>query len=106
MFKLSRKRRLPVKQFLMDSKIVVGVGNIYANEALFLTGVKPIRKAGTLTRRECDRLGGNIKQVLHRGIVQGGTTWRDFIGGGGQPGSFARELWGYGRGGWAGPTGG
>src|SRR5690625_312954 len=104
LFQRSRKRRLPVKQFLMDSKIVVGVGNIYANEALFLTGVKPIRKAGTLTRKECENLVGNIKQVLQRAIVQGGTTLRDFIGGDGQPGYFAQELLVYGRGGLACPT--
>lgn len=104
LFQRSRKRRLPVKQFLMDSKIVVGVGNIYANEALFLTGVKPIRKAGTLTRKECERLVENIKQVLQRAIVQGGTTLRDFIGGDGQPGYFAQELLVYGRGGLACPT--
>src|SRR5690625_1477513 len=88
----------------MDSTIVVAVGKIYASEALFLTGAKPIRKAGTLTRKECERWGENIKQVLQRAIVQGGTTLRGFIGGDGQPGYFAQELLVYGRGGFACPT--
>ena len=104
LFQRSRQRRVPVKQFLMDSKTVVGVGNIYANEALFLAGVKPIRKAGALTRKECERLVENIKQVLQRAIVQGGTTLRDFVGGDGKPGYFAQELLVYGRGGLACPS--
>lgn len=104
LFRRSRKRRVPVKQFLMDSKTVVGVGNIYANEALFLAGVKPIRKAGALTRNECEALVQNIKQVLQRAIDQGGTTLRDFVGGDGQPGYFAQKLLVYGRGGLACPS--
>ncbi|MDQ2076674.1 bifunctional DNA-formamidopyrimidine glycosylase/DNA-(apurinic or apyrimidinic site) lyase [Marinimicrobium sp. ABcell2] len=101
LFRLSRKRRVPVKQFLMDSKTVVGVGNIYANEALFSAGVKPIRKTGALTRKECDRLVQDIKHVLQRSIDQGGTTLRDFVGGDGQPGYFKQQLLVYGRGGLA-----
>jgi formamidopyrimidine-DNA glycosylase len=104
LFRLSRKRRVPVKQFLMDSKTVVGVGNIYANEALFMAGVKPIRKAGALTRKECARLVENIKWVLQRSIDEGGTTLRDFVGGDGQPGYFKQQLMVYGRGGFACPS--
>jgi formamidopyrimidine-DNA glycosylase len=83
----------------MDSKIVVGVGNIYANESLFMAGIKPIRKAGSLTRKNCEDLVRDIKFVLQRSIDQGGTTLRDFVGGDGKPGYFKQELLVYGRGG-------
>lgn len=99
LYQRSRKRTQAVKQFLMDSKIVVGVGNIYANEALFMAGIKPIRKAGTLTRKHCEALVRDIKFVLQRSIDQGGTTLRDFVGGDGKPGYFKQELLVYGRGG-------
>ncbi|HSX49345.1 MAG TPA: bifunctional DNA-formamidopyrimidine glycosylase/DNA-(apurinic or apyrimidinic site) lyase [Cellvibrio sp.] len=95
----SRKRAQAVKQFIMDSKIVVGVGNIYANESLFMAGIKPIRKAGSLTRKNCEDLVRDIKFVLQRSIDQGGTTLRDFVGGDGKPGYFKQELLVYGRGG-------
>lgn len=95
----SRKRSQAVKQFIMDSKIVVGVGNIYANESLFMAGIKPIRKAGSLTRKECEDLVRDIKFVLQRSIDQGGTTLRDFVGGDGKPGYFKQQLLVYGRGG-------
>ena len=99
LFKRSRKRTQAVKQFLMDSHIVVGVGNIYANESLFMSRIKPIRKAGSLTRRNCEELVRDIKFVLARSIEQGGTTLRDFVGGDGKPGYFAQQLLVYGRGG-------
>ncbi|MCE3251203.1 MAG: bifunctional DNA-formamidopyrimidine glycosylase/DNA-(apurinic or apyrimidinic site) lyase [Cellvibrio sp.] len=95
----TRKRSQAVKQFIMDSKIVVGVGNIYANESLFMAGIKPTRKAGTLTRKNCEDLVRDIKFVLQRSIDQGGTTLRDFVGGDGKPGYFKQELLVYGRGG-------
>lgn len=95
----SRRRSLPVKQFLMDSHTVVGVGNIYANESLFMSRIKPIRKAGTLTHQNCADLVRDIKFVLSRSIEQGGTTLRDFVGGDGKPGYFAQQLLVYGRGG-------
>ncbi|WP_347332548.1 bifunctional DNA-formamidopyrimidine glycosylase/DNA-(apurinic or apyrimidinic site) lyase [Marinimicrobium locisalis] len=98
LFKRSRKRTAPIKQFLMDSKTVVGVGNIYANEALYFSGIKPIRKAGTVTRKQFERLVENIRFVLQRSIEQGGTTLRDFVGGDGQPGYFKQQLMVYGRG--------
>lgn len=94
----SRKRTQAVKQFIMDSKIVVGVGNIYANESLFMAGIKPIRKASSLTRKDCDHLVRDIKFVLNRSIEQGGTTLRDFVGGDGKPGYFKQQLLVYGRG--------
>lgn len=98
LFQRSRKRSVSVKQFLMDSKTVVGVGNIYANEALFLARVKPIRKAGKLTRKDCQALVEAIQYVLQRSIDQGGTSLRDFVGGDGQPGYFKQQLLVYGRG--------
>lgn len=98
LFARSRKRTAPIKQFIMDSKTVVGVGNIYANEALFLAGIKPIRKAGSVTRKQFDLLVQEIKFVLQRSIDQGGTTLRDFVGGDGQPGYFKQQLLVYGRG--------
>ncbi|MBU2884551.1 bifunctional DNA-formamidopyrimidine glycosylase/DNA-(apurinic or apyrimidinic site) lyase [Gilvimarinus agarilyticus] len=99
LFSRSRKKTAAIKTFLMDSKIVVGVGNIYANEALFMAGIKPIRKAGSLSRRECEALVTRIKFVLDRSIEQGGTTLRDFVGGDGKPGYFKQQLNVYGRGG-------
>lgn len=95
----TRKRTQAIKQFIMDSKVVVGVGNIYANESLFMASIKPIRKAGSLTRKNCEDLVRDIKFVLHRSIDQGGTTLRDFVGGDGKPGYFKQQLLVYGRGG-------
>jgi formamidopyrimidine-DNA glycosylase len=98
LFARSRKRRQAVKQFIMDSHIVVGVGNIYANESLFMSRIKPIRKASTLTRKNCQDLVDDIKIILQRSINQG-TTLRDFVGGDGKPGYFKQALMVYGRGG-------
>jgi len=99
LYERSRKRTQAVKQFVMDSHIVVGVGNIYANESLFMARIKPIRKAGSLTRTNCEDLVRLIKFVLKRSIDQGGTTLRDFVGGDGKPGYFQQQLLVYGRGG-------
>ena len=99
LYQRTRKRSQAIKQFIMDSKIVVGVGNIYANESLFMSGIKPIRKAGSLTRKNCEDLVRDIKFVLQRSIDQGGTTLRDFVGGDGKPGYFKQQLLVYGRGG-------
>ncbi|MFA0810426.1 bifunctional DNA-formamidopyrimidine glycosylase/DNA-(apurinic or apyrimidinic site) lyase [Microbulbifer epialgicus] len=97
LFSASRKRRQSVKAFIMDGRIVVGVGNIYASESLFLAGIRPDREAGSISKGRYQRLAGAIKQVLQRAIAQGGTTLRDFFGGDGQPGYFAQELCVYGR---------
>ena len=99
LYERTRKRTQAIKQFIMDSKIVVGVGNIYANESLFMAGIKPIRTAGSLTRKNCEDLVRDIKFVLQRSIDQGGTTLRDFVGGDGKPGYFKQQLLVYGRGG-------
>jgi formamidopyrimidine-DNA glycosylase len=98
LFGKSRKRTQPVKTWLMDSRMVVGVGNIYANEALFRAGIHPLRKTARLSARECQRLAEEIKSVLAYAIERGGTTLRDFVGGDGKPGYFAQELSVYGRG--------
>lgn len=95
----SRGRRASVKQFLMDGKIVVGVGNIYANEALFLAGIRPDRAAGRIALIRYKALVDAVKQILNAAIQQGGTTLRDFVGGDGKPGYFAQRLNVYGRGG-------
>lgn len=99
LYERSRKRTQAAKQFIMDSKIVVGVGNIYANESLFMAGIKPIRKAGALSRQMCEDWVRDIRFVLQRSITQGGTTLRDFVGGDGKPGYFQQQLLVYGRGG-------
>jgi len=97
LFQRTRKRNVAIKQLIMNNDIVVGVGNIYANESLFMARIKPIRKAGTLTRKNCDELVRDIKFVLERSITQGGTTLRDFVGGDGKPGYFQQQLLVYGR---------
>ncbi|WP_299585184.1 bifunctional DNA-formamidopyrimidine glycosylase/DNA-(apurinic or apyrimidinic site) lyase [uncultured Microbulbifer sp.] len=104
LFSSSRRRKQSVKTFIMDGRIVVGVGNIYASESLFLAGIRPDREAGSISRARYLRLAEVIQQVLRRAIAQGGTTLRDFIGGDGQPGYFAQELNVYGRAGLPCPT--
>jgi formamidopyrimidine-DNA glycosylase len=99
LYRLARGRKAPVKSFIMDAKVVVGVGNIYANEALFLSGIRPDRAAGRISLARYELLAGVIKQVLTSAIDQGGTTLRDFVGGDGKPGYFAQQLHVYGRGG-------
>ena len=95
----ARGRRVAVKTFVMDAKVVVGVGNIYANEALFLAGIRPRRAAGRLSRTRLGGLADTIKATLARAIASGGTTLRDFADADGRPGYFAQELAVYGRGG-------
>ncbi|MEK9496776.1 bifunctional DNA-formamidopyrimidine glycosylase/DNA-(apurinic or apyrimidinic site) lyase [Photorhabdus sp. P32] len=93
----SSKKKTLIKPWLMDNKLVVGVGNIYANEALFTAHIQPDRPAHTLTEREANLLAETIKKVLQRSIEQGGTTLRDFLQSDGKPGYFAQELFVYGR---------
>ncbi|MGB1438593.1 MAG: bifunctional DNA-formamidopyrimidine glycosylase/DNA-(apurinic or apyrimidinic site) lyase [Luminiphilus sp.] len=97
----ARGRRAPVKQFLMDGQVVVGVGNIYANEALFMAGIHPARAAGRISLQRFVRLADAVKVLLSVAIEQGGTTLRDFVGSDGQPGYFAQQLNVYGRAGLA-----
>lgn len=97
LYQLSRKRSIAVKPFIMDNAVVVGVGNIYATEALFAAGIDPRREAGRISRARYQMLAEEIKKVLGRAIDSGGTTLRDFIGGDGKPGYFQQELFVYGR---------
>jgi formamidopyrimidine-DNA glycosylase len=88
---------MPVKSFIMDGHIVVGVGNIYANEALFYAGIRPQRAAGRISLKRYELLSAAIKQVLADAIERGGTTLRDFSGSDGNPGYFQQQLQVYGR---------
>jgi formamidopyrimidine-DNA glycosylase len=99
LFALSRGRKAPVKTFLMDQAVVVGVGNIYAAEALFAAGISPLRPAGRVSRERYAALAAAVKRILAHAIERGGTTLRDFISPDGAPGYFELELLAYGRGG-------
>ena len=93
----AKGKRVAVKQFIMDNKVVVGVGNIYASESLFSAKIHPLRATGSLTASEWSCLVTEIKQVLKTAIDQGGTTLKDFSQVDGKPGYFAQELKVYGR---------
>lgn len=99
LFQLSRGKMKSVKTFIMDNAVVVGVGNIYANESLFQAGIDPRRAAGKISKARYEKLAERVKAVLAKAIEQGGTTLRDFVGGDGKPGYFKQELQVYGRGG-------
>lgn len=90
-------RKQAIKPFIMDNAVVVGVGNIYASEALFAAGIDPRKAAGSLTKKQSEKLVEEIKCVLAAAIEQGGTTLKDFVGGDGRPGYFQQELFVYGR---------
>lgn len=93
----AQNRILAAKAFIMDQHIVVGVGNIYANESLFTAGIHPARPAGQITLAEYERLAVVIRDLLTEAIRQGGTTLRDFVGGKGEPGYFQQALRVYDR---------
>ena len=95
--RLARRRAAPVKSFLMDATVVVGVGNIYASEALYRAGIHPARAAGRLSAERCDRLATAVRAVLRQAIRQGGTTLNDFADGLGEPGEFQVALRVYDR---------
>jgi formamidopyrimidine-DNA glycosylase len=99
LFARSRGRKAPVKTFLMDQRIVVGVGNIYAAEALFAAGISPLRPAGRVSLERYRALADAVRSILSAAIARGGTTLRDFISPDGAPGYFEQELAAYGRGG-------
>jgi len=94
---LAKGRKIAVKTFIMNSHVVVGVGNIYANEALFQAGIHPERAAGRISKKRYAVLVTCIKTVLTRAVEQGGTTLKDFVGGDGKPGYFQQSLQVYGR---------
>lgn len=95
--RLARGRRVAVKPFIMDARVVVGVGNIYATEALFHAGIHPARAAGRISAARHERLAREIRKVLAHAIERGGTTLRDYVNGSGNPGYFSQELFAYGR---------
>jgi len=97
LWQLARGRGVAVKLFLMDQKIVVGVGNIYASEALFAAGIHPRRPASAVSRVRYQRLADEVRRILEHAITRGGTTLRDFISPDGEPGYFEQELFVYGR---------
>jgi formamidopyrimidine-DNA glycosylase len=92
LWRTCRGRRVPIKQHLMNGRIVVGVGNIYASEALFRAGIHPARSAGRISRARCAALVTAVRDVLADAIEEGGTTLRNFVGGDGQPGYFRGSL--------------
>lgn len=98
LWKRAQKRKVPIKSFIMDSKVVVGVGNIYATEALFEAGIHPEKLAGTVSLLEYSLLVKNIKQTLKSAIKKGGTTLKDFLNSHGEKGYFSLQLKAYGRG--------
>ncbi|WP_298943961.1 bifunctional DNA-formamidopyrimidine glycosylase/DNA-(apurinic or apyrimidinic site) lyase [uncultured Psychromonas sp.] len=93
----AKNRKLPVKQFIMEQKVVTGVGNIYATEALFKAGISPIRAANNISLKRYQLLVDAIKEILTEAIKQGGTTLKDFVGGDGKPGYFQQTLHVYGK---------
>ncbi len=101
LYRKARGKNTAIKLFIMNSKVVVGVGNIYANEALFLAGISPMAPAKELTPQQCTTLATTIKRVLQQAIDVGGTTLRNFVASDGKPGYFKQQLLVYGRAGQA-----
>lgn len=97
LYRATRKRSAAIKLVIMDNHVVVGVGNIYANEALFRAGIRPTLAAGKLSKPRCAKLVDTIKQTLSESIEQGGSTLRDFVNSDGKPGYFQQSYWVYGR---------
>ena len=97
LYRLSKRRQVAVKAFIMNNSVVVGVGNIYASESLFLSGIRPDRPAGRISKKRYTMLADNIKITLKRAIDRGGTTLRDYSNGNGDPGYFKQELFVYAR---------
>ncbi|MBN2646640.1 MAG: bifunctional DNA-formamidopyrimidine glycosylase/DNA-(apurinic or apyrimidinic site) lyase [Thiotrichales bacterium] len=96
-YQKTRTKQVAIKTVVMDSAIVVGAGNIYANESLFLSGIHPLTPAKSLSLSECTTLVNQIKNVLRKAIEQGGTTLKDFMSPEGKPGYFVQALQVYGR---------
>jgi formamidopyrimidine-DNA glycosylase len=97
LFRVTRKRAVAIKQLIMNSQLVVGVGNIYASEALFRAGISPRRAARRITKAEARKLSRAIKAVLKAAIKIGGTTLRDYVNADGVPGYFQQKLFVYER---------
>jgi formamidopyrimidine-DNA glycosylase len=97
LYQRSRNRTLNIKSFIMDSHVVVGLGNIYATETLFEAGIHPTRAAGKISRKRYTNLVLHAKKIIDSAIQQGGTTLRDFVDVSGKPGYFKQQLKVYGR---------
>lgn len=97
LYEISRKRVMPIKNFIMDQKIVVGVGNIYAAEALFLTSIHPAVQAGKLSKKQCEEFVRNIKVTLEKAIIAGGSSISDYVNSDNESGYFQHEFQVYGR---------
>ncbi len=95
--RVTRGLRAPIKHVLMDSRRVVGVGNIYASESLYRARIHPLEAAGRLGPQRCTRLVAAVRDTLTAAIAAGGSTLRDFVGGDGQPGYFQQQYFVYGR---------
>lgn len=97
LYRVSRGLRAPIKHVLMDSRRVVGVGNIYASESLYRARIHPMEPAGRLGPKRCERLVAAVRDTLQAAIAAGGSTLRDFVGGDGKPGYFQQQYFVYGR---------
>ena len=97
LYHVTRKRNAAIKLVIMDNHVVVGVGNIYANEALFRAGIRPQMDAGKLSKPRCARLVQTIRETLADAIALGGSSLRDFVDSDGMPGYFQQHYWVYGR---------
>jgi len=97
LWRITRRRRVSIKQVLMNSRLVVGVGNIYASETLFRARIRPRRRAQSLSRKEAARLAKEVRAVLSQAIKAGGTTLRNYVGADGEPGYFRQRLYVYAR---------
>jgi formamidopyrimidine-DNA glycosylase len=97
LYAATRQAKIAIKLWLMDSHRITGIGNIYANEALFRAGVRPTRRAGALTSKQCELLVPAIRETLNKAILAGGSSLRDFVGSDGNPGYFQQQYRVYGR---------
>lgn len=97
LWRITRRRKVAIKQLIMNARLVVGVGNIYASEALFRARIRPRRQSRSLRREECQRLTRSIKATLNMAVKVGGTTLRDYVGADGNPGYFRQKLYVYER---------
>jgi formamidopyrimidine-DNA glycosylase len=97
LFRASRRRRIAIKSLLLDQSRVAGVGNIYADEALFIARVRPSRRAGRVTRRECEVIAESLRQVMLRSIETGGSSISDYVAPDGRDGAYQNERRVYAR---------
>jgi formamidopyrimidine-DNA glycosylase len=97
LFEKSRRRIVPIKSLLLDQGVLAGCGNIYADEALFLSGIRPTRPSRRVTRAECERIAESLRRVLERSIETGGSSISDFISPDGSDGSYQHERRVYAR---------